>query len=406
MEFLQVRLNAQRFTEDLTPSATLMVGLAVDSWPLHLKPAHVGKLQTLRYPIVRPEGGSAGTTTAPARVVLSFTSGEPRVMDLKAPVQTDPFRLTRKYHQKCLERRARLTESPETHAIRRHLQQLTEISTDKKVKTSRVKMVEFIPEIRALYRDDPDVPQGEAGYLMEANGTCADQFIRRHPTDERSCMYAAKDVLERELRRMGEGHANVVVISEDPVRAWSIMGVPSGPALVAWDLLTDPVLAHLYYTNGQEPRPLETSESFVRSHDAFVRSNLPLSEVYSRCGKTSVRDDMRLRSTAARAVMTRDLAIQVFDARTRLIPERDVTQVIHGSLKTCDAVLRDRFLYPSASRGEAALPLGTQVPRLADPQETRRNALVVEARRAHCRREQCCQAATRRLGMIPAQPRR
>ena len=122
---------------------------------------------------------------------------------------------------------------------------------------------------------------GVATSIREINGTTADNFRHGHPTDERFCMYAAINALNHELWVISQNHPSVIVACENPVRTWSAIGMPSRMALVSWDVLTDPVIAWAYYgkENGGEtmPGPL-FSEAFCRSHGAFVRVDLPLSE--------------------------------------------------------------------------------------------------------------------------------
>ena len=100
--------------------------------------------------------------------------------------------------------------------------------------------------------------------------------------------------------------------------------------------------------------------------------------------------------------MTRDLMIKALRDRSVVIPGREAVQPILGNLRrTLDAVLRDRFIYPSPSRGEPALPMGTTVPRQEDLEETKRAALMVDARKAHCLKERCS-TAQRRTSPRPA----
>ena len=100
LEFFQARMNAQHLTEGMDPHTTPVVGLAVDRWSLHLKGGHVSKLKSLGYPIEQPPAGETGTTRAPARLAIVAARGVSKVIDLKAPPQTDPFRLASQYHEK------------------------------------------------------------------------------------------------------------------------------------------------------------------------------------------------------------------------------------------------------------------------------------------------------------------
>ena len=99
--------------------------------------------------------------------------------------------------------------------------------------------------------------------------------------------------------------------------------------------------------------------------------DMPISEMYRVCiGENEVTE--KPRSTAHRAMMLQELAMQALRDRSRPAGGREDLQVIHGSLKTANRVLKDRFVYPSPSRGEPSLRWGSCVPRTSDMAETRK----------------------------------
>ena len=177
---------------------------------------HVSRLKSLDYPIEQPPTGESGTTRAPAGLAIVAARGTSKIIDLKAPPQTDPFRLASQYHEKSIKRKEILRGNEDEFPLYRKLQQLTEISTDKRVKTNRVQMMEHLKKVREIYGDCDSEEPGVATSIREINGATADDFRHGHPTDERFCMYAAVNALNHELWIISQNHANVIVACENP----------------------------------------------------------------------------------------------------------------------------------------------------------------------------------------------
>ena len=99
-EFFLMRLHARAFAQDLEPPATLVTGLSVDQWPVHMRLPHKEKMQRLGFPadLLR---GEEPIVEFPARIALATAAKIARVQDLKAPVQTDPVRLTKWAHARA-----------------------------------------------------------------------------------------------------------------------------------------------------------------------------------------------------------------------------------------------------------------------------------------------------------------
>ena len=56
--------------------------------------------------------------------------------------------------------------------------------------------------------------RGKTGYMTEANGLNADQFIAAHLRDDRFCMYTANDAIQYDLRRVGHFSDKILVKRE------------------------------------------------------------------------------------------------------------------------------------------------------------------------------------------------
>ena len=227
--------------------------------------------------------------------------------------------------------------------------------------------------------------------MTEANGLNADFFITQYPHDPRRCMYTANAAIMRDIGRFSDQFSDTIVASENLVRTWYTTGVPLDDSIIGWDIPSDPTVAARFLgrnvTGRQTPPQLPVVE-FCLAHRAFLRMDMPVSEMYRVCiGEDEVTK--RPGSTAHRAMMLQELAMQALRDRNRPAGGREDLQVIYGSLKTMNRILKVRFVYPSPSRGEPSLRWGSRVPRTPDMVETWRNAKNVDARRGFCGLEGC-----------------
>ena len=192
------------------------------------------------------------------------------------------------------------------------------------------------------------------------------------------------------------GKAYTIVAHEDLEEHWSDMGVPTNATVLGWDILADPIVAVRYYLPGgyANNQTLRTSpERFFRSQQYFVKTNLPLHHIYEAVSPPEVSqqayssvDPLEHHASAQnRARMLRRLMELVM--RDRSVPEqgRDDLQRIYGSILTVNNLLKDRFVYPSPSRGEKPLPNGTRVPRRKNARATIKRARALDARLTYCK---------------------
>ena len=236
-----------------------------------------------------------------------------------------------------------------------------------------------------------DAEELEDRYVTEPNGLNAELFHAVHLRDDRYCMYAVASAINREMQRLKQ-FPKKVIVSENLVRAWSVMGVPHDPSVIGWDIMTDPgTAARMLGRKTQElsSPPALTADEFVVTFRAFLRMDLPVSEVYKNIVKPDEKILKTPRATQSRAEMCRDVGLQVLRDRSQPAGGREDVQPILGSLETAYRILGDRFIYPSPSRGETPLPWGSQVPRLPDMEQTIKNAKMLDVRRAFCVQEQC-----------------
>ena len=144
-EFLLMRLHARAFTQDIEPPATLVTWLSVDQWPVHMRLPHKGKMQRLGFPanLLRAE---EPIVEFPARIALATAARTARVQDLKAPVQTDPVRLTKWAHAKALQTAVDLRGQPDENTIAAKCEKLTSASTKKKTSRSMMREIHGLCE--------------------------------------------------------------------------------------------------------------------------------------------------------------------------------------------------------------------------------------------------------------------
>ena len=69
-EFLLPRLHARSFAQDLQAQTTLVAGLAVDRWPVHMKYVHKEKLRRQGFPM-ESLVGETPIAKFPARVSIA-----------------------------------------------------------------------------------------------------------------------------------------------------------------------------------------------------------------------------------------------------------------------------------------------------------------------------------------------
>ena len=398
-EFFLMRLHARAFAQDLEPRATLVTGLSVDQWPVHMRLPHKEKMQRLGFPadLLR---GEERIVEFPARIALATTAKTARIQDLKAPVQTDPVRLTKWAHAKAQQTAIDLRGQPDEDMIAAKCEKLTSAPT--KVKTSRPMMRKYVDYVKKYWGDETEDQEGRTGYMTEANGLNADFFITQYPQDPRHCMYTANAAIMRDIGRFSDQFSDTIVASENIVRTWSMTGVPLDDSIIGWDIPSDPTVAARFLgrnvTDRQAPPQLPIVE-FCLAHRAFLCMDMPISEMYRVCiGENEVTE--KPRSTAHRAMMLQELAMQALRDRGRPAAGREDLQVIHGSLKTANRILKDRFVYPSPSRGEPSLRWGSRVPRTPDMAETRKNAKNVDARRGFCGLAGCQHGNTPRFEVV------
>ena len=387
-EFLLARLHAREFTRDIRPHTTLVTGLVVDRWPVHMRAPHKDKMRRLGFPAELPIGEEP-IVEFPARIALATADDTVRIQDLKAPVQTDPMRLTGWAHVKAQQTAIDLEGQPDEGLIAAKCKKLTTAST--KNSTSRPMMRKYVKYVKEYWGDESEDQEGQSGYMTEANGLNADFFMANHLQDSRYCMYAADRAIQHDFQQFGREFADAIVASENLVQTWSTTGVPLSESIIGWDALTDPVVAARFLGRtvmGRQTPPHLSALEFCLDHRAFLRIDLPVSEVYRVClGEDEITK--KPRSTNHRAIMLRELAMQALRDRSCPAGGREDVQVIYGSLKTANKILKDQFCYPSRARGEQSLRWGSRVPRLPDMGETKRNARNVDARRGFCQQGSC-----------------
>ena len=61
-------------------------------------------------------------------------------------------------------------------------------------------MKKMVKIVREHLGDEGEDEEGKTGYMTEANGLNADQFIAAHLRDDRFCMYTANDAIQYVLR--------------------------------------------------------------------------------------------------------------------------------------------------------------------------------------------------------------
>ena len=219
-------------------------------------------------------------------------------------------------------------------------------------------------------------------------------------------MYAADQAIQHDFRQFGREFADAIVASENLVQTWSTTGVPLNESIIGWDALTDLAIVARFLRRtvmGRQTPPHLSALEFCLDHRAFLRMDLPVSEVYRVClGEDEVTK--KPRATTHRAVMLRELAMQALRDRSCPAGGREDVQVIYGSLKTANKILKDQFSYPSPSRGEQSLRWGSRVPRLPDMEETKRNARNVDARRGFCQQGSCRHSQGPRVELVKIAP--
>ena len=127
-EFLLARLHAHEFTRDIRPHTTLVTGLVVDRWPVHMRAPHKDKMRRLGFP-AELLIGEEPIVEFPARIALATADDTVRMQDLKAPVQTDPMRLTGWAHVKAQQTAIDLEGQPDEGLIAAKCKKLTTAST-------------------------------------------------------------------------------------------------------------------------------------------------------------------------------------------------------------------------------------------------------------------------------------
>ena len=159
-EFFLMRLHARAFTQDLETQATLVTGLSVDQWPVHMRLPHKEKMRRLEFPADLLKGEEP-IVEFPARIALATAANTARIQDLKAPVQTDPVRLTRWAHAKAQQTAIDLRGQPDEDLIVVKCEKLTSASTKKK--TSRPMMKKYVDYVKKYWGDQTEDQIRRAG---------------------------------------------------------------------------------------------------------------------------------------------------------------------------------------------------------------------------------------------------
>ena len=260
----------------------------------------------------------------------------------------------------------------------------------------RPEVLEKVERLRVIFREPPE-KEGEAGYLQEANGTQARDFATEaQERDKRVCMYAAMSLLE-EKARAHAGGVYVVLLVENAVTLFSRTGVPEMASTMVWDIMTDPLTAIRHSITGDydQNKFIEVeSDAFLRMQESYLKADMPVSHLYQKIRKNFIDpqglDPLKLpRRTINRSSMCLGVGEALMKDRQRAIHGRDDIQPIYASLHTVNLFMKDRFVYPSPSRGEEPLKNRTRVPRTSDMAETERNARAIDAQKEACKKGTC-----------------
>ena len=403
LEFLMPRLSADRFVEDIKEHS--VVGLATDYWQVHSGYSYRKGVLQAGYPPELLPGYYHNIVKMPARLAFAPNTMMARTFDLKAPVGTDPVVLTYDAHLKAhhiMDQIDGLSEE-QYQMMRPQRKKLWQLTRNPSMHpTSREELWGIAAELNHLLGNPERTRRiGHDETLEETCGTTAEHFVVNYHRDERLCMHQAGLMMSDKAAILG-GKPYTIVAHEDMEEHWSDMGVPTNATVLGWDILADPIVATRYYLPGgyASNQTLRTSpERFFRSQQYFAKTNLPLHHIYeaisppelSQQAYSSVNPLENHASAQNRARMLRRLMELVL--KDRAVPEqgRDDLQRIYGSILTVNNLLKDRFAYPSPSRGEEPLPNKTRIPRQRNRKAMIKRARALDARLTYCKnRVQYC----------------
>ena len=406
IEFFQTRMDT---TQLLHGANTTVVGLAMDTWPCHLQPSHKRHLVDLGYPtgLLQEKDGSLKYDVMPhlpARIALAPKTCEAEAYNLKAPPNAEPQTLTPKAHDRLVQLQQYILsrEPAYKNKMTDVLGWIRSLLTNPALgnKYTREQIANNLEKIRNLLNDPPE-ERGKTGYTDQANGMSASWHISEaHKDDRRYCMYAAREFIQEKAACVAAS-PHVILAVENVPYFWTVTGVPQDATTLVWEVTSDPGVAARQFTTGTygDVEFLQTDpDTFFRMQQAFLQIEQPLSNIYkaikppdtSKEASSAINPLNNARETVPRARMCRRLTDGTFADREKPDPGRDDLQVISGSIHTLMKLYKDRFVWPSPSRGEP--PLGeddTRVPRTADMEQTKRNAMILRAREAYCKAQGC-----------------
>ena len=406
IEFFQTRVDT---TQLLHGAETAIVGVAMDTWPCHLQPSHKRHLVELGYPtgLLQEKDGSPKYDVMPhlpARIAFAPKTCEAEAYNLKAPPNAEPQTLAPKAHDRLvqLQQYIQSREPAYKNKMTDVLGWIRSLLTDPALgnRYSREEIANNLERLRNLLNDPPE-ERGKTGYTDQANGMSASWHISEaHKEDRRYCMYAVREFIQEKASCVAMS-PHVILAVENVPYFWTMTGVPQDATTLVWEVTSDPGVAARQFTTGtyKEVEFLQTDpDSFFRMQQAFLQIEQPLSNTYkaikppdtSKEASSAINPLDNARETVPRARMCRQLTDATFVDREKPDHGRDDLQVISGSIHAIMKLYKDRFSWPSPSRGEH--PMGeddTRVPRTADMEQTKRNALILRARELYCRAQGC-----------------
>ena len=406
IEFFQTRIDT---TQLLHGVETAVVGVAMDTWPCHLQPSHKRHLVDLGHPtgLLQEKDGSLKYDVMPhlpARIALASKTCEAEAYNLKAPPNAEPQTLTPKAHDRLVQLQQYILsrEPAYKNKMMDVLGWIRSLLADPALgnKYSREEIANNLERLRNLLNDPPE-ERGKTGYTDQANGMSASWHISEaHKDDRRYCMYAAREFIQEKASCVAMS-PHVILAVENVSYFWTMTGVPQDATTLVWEVTSDPAVAARQFTTGtyKDVEFLQTDpDSFFRMQQAFLQIEQPLSNTYkaikppdtSKEASSAINPLDNARETVPRARMCRQLTDGTFADREKPDPGRDDLQVISGSIHALMKLYKDRFSWPSPSRGEH--PMGeddTRVPRTADMEQTKRNALILRARELYCKAQGC-----------------